>query len=69
MGQKICDGHEVDLTSLGEECGFFEKGLGIFVFFFFYWRFDKWKYLSCQGDRTSVLFSIGQEYIDVGKMA
>lgn len=30
VGQKVCDGHEVDLSSLGEECGFSERGICMF---------------------------------------
>ena len=33
MGQKVCDGHEVDLNSLQEECGFSKRGICMLFFF------------------------------------
>ena len=65
MGQKVCDGHEVDLNSLGEECGFSKRGI---CFFFFLIGDLRNENMGCRGDVTSVLFSVGQGYIDMGKM-
>ena len=33
MGQKVCAGHEVDLNSLGEECGFSKRGICMLFYF------------------------------------